>query len=99
VVAIDKGPYYAEFFDVHEDATRDDVSQHFAGREQAHPDLQLVLLLDRIGRLGPDPRGVAVWSLPNYGAISQIATELDGVKSPLSLVTAGTYDDVGSEIF
>jgi hypothetical protein len=52
----------------------------------------------RIGKLGPDPGGLAVWTLPSYSALGEIARELDGVNEPVRLATAGVYNDVGKEI-
>jgi hypothetical protein len=51
----------------------------------------------RIGQLGPDPRGLAVWGLPSWGACDVVARELDGVSSPVRLLTASFYADWGQE--
>jgi hypothetical protein len=93
-----RGRYYAEFFDFVPEATHDDVRAFFADRCRRHPDLELTLLLDRIGKLGPDPRALAFWSLPAYGALDAIARELDGVDWPVRLVTAGLYATFGEEV-
>jgi hypothetical protein len=92
------GPYYAEFFEREADSTREAVASFFAERRAGHPDLELNLLVERIGRLGPDPRGLAVWSLPSYGALDGIARELDGRNGPVRLVNAALYADLGNEI-
>jgi hypothetical protein len=52
----------------------------------------------RIGKLAPDPGGLAVWTLPSYGALASIARELAAPGGPARLVTAGVYNDVGKEI-
>src|SRR5262249_7179631 len=94
-----EGPlYYGEFFDVAETASRSDVASFFAERAHRHRHRVLNLVVDRIGKLGPDPRGVAVWQLPSYDDLEQAATELDGVAGPVSLVRAGLYADIGREI-
>lgn len=88
--------YYAELFRA---AGRlDAVAAHFEARVARHPRLTLVLLVHRIGRLAPDPGGLAVWALPDFAALAEIATDLDGVEAPLALVAAGTYAEVGEEI-
>ena len=53
--------------------------------------------IDRVGHLGPDPRGLAFWGAPSYGALDAIARELDGVESPIRLVDAALYNDFGAE--
>ena len=66
-------------------------------RAARHPELELNLLCDRIGHLGPDPRGLAFWGAPSYAALDGIARELDGVEHPIRLVTAALYNDFGAE--
>jgi hypothetical protein len=91
------GPYYAEYFDVAADADRDDVVALYRERNERHADLQLRLLVDRIGALGPDPRGLAVWQAPSFGALEEISRELDGAERPVRLVAAGLYETLGQE--
>ena len=54
-------------------------------------------VVDRIGKLGPDPRGLAVWGVPSWGAVTEIARDLDGAEEPIRLVTASFYADFGQE--
>jgi hypothetical protein len=90
------GIYYAEFF---EPVGSDDVIRELYGkRAAAHPDLTLALCAVRIGKLAPDPGGLAVWTLPSYGALASIARDLDDTNDPVRLETAGVYNDVGREI-
>jgi hypothetical protein len=90
------GSYYAEFFKA--TATWAAVRESYQERARQHPRLTLNLLVHRIGRLGPDPGGLAVWTLPSFAALGEIARELDGVDEPIQLKAAGTYADVGNEI-
>ena len=92
------GPYYAEYFDVAAGASRDDVRAFFDQRRGRHQEFELNLLVDRIGRLGPEPRGLAIWSVPSYGALEGIARDLDVTIEPIRLVTTGLYADFGREI-
>ena len=64
----------------------------------SHPNLTLALCIVRIGKLAPDPGGLAVWTLPSYGALAAIARDLDDISKPVRLATAGVYNDVGREI-
>jgi hypothetical protein len=91
------GRYYAEFFDVAAGATRDDVRALYEERAKRHSELELNLLIDRVGALGPDPRGLAFWGAPSYAALDAIARELDGADHPIRLVTAALYNDFGAE--
>jgi hypothetical protein len=89
--------YYLEYFDFADGATRDDVKAAYEERRGTHGDLELNLLCDRIGKLGPDPRGLAVWGLPKWAALDGIAEELDEGDGPVRLVDAGLFSWVGKE--
>ena len=91
------GPYYAECFDFAPGASREEVRSFFTDRAAGHTNLTLILLLDRIGKLGPDPRGLAFWELPRFGALEAVARELDAVDGPVRLLRCGVYADFGRE--
>jgi hypothetical protein len=88
--------YYVEYFRPGSDP--DQTAQFFDERVRSHAGFTLNLLIERIGRLAPDPGGLAVWSIPNFAALRSIVAELDGVREPIEPVAAGTYADVGREI-
>jgi hypothetical protein len=88
--------YYAEFFEP--TGERDEIRELYAKRAASHSDLTLALCALRIGKLAPEPGGLAVWTLPSYGALTAIARDLDGLLEPVRLETAGVYNDVGREI-
>jgi hypothetical protein len=92
-----RGPYYGEFFDVAEGASREDVRDFFVDRRSNHPALELDLLVDRIGKLGPEPRGLAIWRAPSFGDLEAIVRELDRTVSPISLVRGAFYENLGDE--
>jgi hypothetical protein len=92
-----KGRYYAEWIDFSPAATRHDVSDYYEQRRAAHPELELNLLCDRIGKLGPEPRALAVWGLPSWAAADTICRELDAGDGPVRLVAASFYADWGEE--
>jgi hypothetical protein len=91
------GPYYAEFFEPAARASGDAVRSFFDERRR-RSGLELNLLVQRIGRLGPDPAGLAVWTLPSYSTLTAVARELDGVAEPVRLASAALYADLGKEI-
>jgi hypothetical protein len=90
------GIYYAEFFEPV--APRAKIREFYVNRAAAHPSLTLALCTVRIGKLAPDPGGLAVWTVPSYAALAGIARELDDMAEPVRLETAGVYNDVGREI-
>ena len=65
--------------------------------EDRHDGLTLNLLCDRIGALGPDPRCLAVWTVPGWDALDEVVRELDGVDGPVRLVHGALYRDLGAE--
>lgn len=96
-VPVDTERCYLEFFDFADGAGRDEVRASYEERAGTHHDLKLNVLLDRIGRLGPNPRGIAVWGLPSWAALEGIARDLDGGDGPVRLVDAGMYSEFGKE--
>jgi hypothetical protein len=88
--------YYAELFEP--TGSNDEIRALYARRAASHPTLTLALCIVRIGKLAPDPGGLAVWTLPSYGALAAVARDLDDMGEPLRLATAGVYNDVGREI-
>ena len=90
------GIYYAEFFEPR--GSRDEIRELYVKRAASHSSLTLALCVDRIGKLAPDPGGLAIWGLPSYAALREIACDLDGMVGPVHLATAGVYNDVGKEI-
>jgi hypothetical protein len=90
------GIYYAEFFRARGD--RAAITDLYAARAGRHPHVTLNLLAHRIGRLAPEPGGLALWTVPTFGTLDEIARALDDPTHALELVAAGTYADVGQEI-
>ncbi len=90
------GLYYAELFEPV--GSHDEIRELYVKRAASHANLTLALCVVRIGKLAPDPGGLAVWTLPSYGALAAIACDLDGMSEPVRLTTAGVYNDVGKEI-
>ena len=88
--------FYAEFFDWAPGADRDAVVEHLTERTGRHDDAELCLLVDRIGQLAPDPRGLAIWSVPAWSALEGIARDA-APDGPVRVVTAGLYSVLGKE--
>jgi hypothetical protein len=92
------GPYYAEYFEPAPGASPQDVRAFFEERRARHTALTLHLLVGRIGQLGPPPRGLAIWSLPSFAALADVARDLDGINTPVQAVSGAVYADFGKEI-
>ena len=90
--------YYAESFDWGPDANPAAVAGFFTERRERHADLVPNMAADRFGMLGPDPRGIAVWQSPSYATLEGIVRELDQASSPISLIRAGLYAEIGTEV-
>jgi hypothetical protein len=88
--------YYAEFFEPV--GSLDQIRSLYAERAMFHTELALVLCCVRIGKLAPDPGGLSIWTLPSYAELAKIARELDGMREPVRLVSAGVYNEIGKEI-
>jgi hypothetical protein len=91
------GRYYAEHLDLAAGASPSDVRELYEARRARHGELELNLLIDRIGKLGPDPRAMAVWGLPTWGHLEGVARDLDADDGPVRLVTSSLYADLGHE--
>lgn len=90
------GIYYAELFEPV--GSNNVIRALYVKRAASHPNLTLALCAVRIGKLAPEPGGLAIWTLPSYAALAAIARDLDGTSEPVRLATAGVYNDVGREI-
>jgi hypothetical protein len=88
--------YYAELFEPA--GSHDEIRTLYAERATLRSSFTLALCAVSIGKLAPHPGGLAIWALPSYAALGEIARDLDEVRNPVRLVTAGVYNDVGMEI-
>jgi hypothetical protein len=91
------GPYYAELFELADGATADDAADYLRARGERHSSLTLPLACLRMGRLGPDPAGLAVWRGASYASFAEIAEDLPGADAPLVVRDAAFYHDFGRE--
>ena len=92
------GLYYAEYLDPVAGASRDDVAAFFGERLERHPGVVLNLLCDRLGTLGPEPRALAIWTVPGWEALDPVVRDFDsGADAPVRLVEGGLYRDLGAE--
>ena len=86
-----------EYFGAPAAMADDRIVAHFRAREGVGPGARLNFLLRRIGRLGPDPGCLAVWSFDDYVALEAFQrVELEG--DPLGPVETGVYRWFGRDI-
>ncbi len=91
-----EGLHLVEFFRPDETVPDEEIRRHFAERGKAHSAGRPSALLRRVGLLGPDPGGVAIWTFPNYAQMEKMARDAHG-ESPLKPTAAGLYRNVGQE--
>jgi hypothetical protein len=82
--------YYVENFVPSEN--EDDILAAYEERARRNDGVQLHLLAVRIGRLAPDPGGIAVWGLPDFASLGGVAADCDNA------ISAGVYADIGEEV-
>ena len=90
------GIYYAEMFRPVKPGS--EIRRLFEERAMTHKGFMLNILLRRLGRLAPEPGGLAIWTLPNFASLGEIVQDLEGMNEPVELVRAGVYVDVGKEV-
>jgi hypothetical protein len=91
------GLYYVERYAPVSGAERDAVRASFEDRRDRHGGAELTLLCERIGYLGPDPAGLAVWNVTSWDRLDPIVRDLGSSSTVVELVDAGLYRDLGQE--
>lgn len=87
--------YFVEYFAP--TGTDSEIKALYQERAARHAGHDLLVLATRIGKLAPDPGGIAVWSMDNFAEMGNLAQDLDGTETPVQLATVGVYADVGEE--
>lgn len=89
--------YFAEYFDRSPDTTTEEVTEHFVRRAAAYPQLQLHLVAERIGMLGPGSPVLAIWSADTWGDLEMIARDVTASADPVRLTDVAFYSSFGYE--
>ena len=92
---IGEGLHYIEYFNT--DSPPESLHDEFSNRAAQFEDGSLNLLLRRIGVLGPDPGGMAIWTFPDYQSLEKIARDEEG-QQEFGITDAGVYRNWGEEI-
>ncbi len=88
--SLDKGLHYVEFFAGGEEHGDEQIRDNFANRARRYSEGKLDYVLRRVGLLGPDPGGLAIWTFAGYAAAEPIVRERHG-SNPLRPLQAGLY--------
>lgn len=92
----EEGLHYVEVFAAGANVANEEMQQHFRARSRKHSAGQLNALLHRVGLLGPEPGGIAVWTFSNYVEMESIARESHD-DTLLRPVAVGLYRNTGQE--
>jgi hypothetical protein len=96
--AVDRNKLFCvEYFPAPSQTTNDGILMRYKGRAATQSNAVLNFLLRRIGRLGPGPGGLAVWSFADYEALEPFERARDD-DDPLRPTDVGIYRWFGSEI-
>jgi hypothetical protein len=91
------GLYVLEFFSADDAVSNSDIANDFTRRGETQTEARLVMLLRRIGLLGPNPGGIAGWRLDGARDLETF------VRAPARMENArrreaGLYRKFGTEI-
>ena len=92
---LDAPLYLIEYVDP-QDAGDDSLRGVVADRARRHSRIRPILLLRRLGRAGPEPAALSIWSAPNYASLEPILRD-EGMEG-MRLVDVGTYRPFGEEV-
>jgi len=96
--AVDRAKLFCiEYFPAHSATPPAEVLRRHKARAETETEATLNFVLRRIGRLGPDPGGLAVWSFADYAALEGFERRRDD-DDPLRPTSVGIYRWFGKEI-
>ena len=91
------GLHYIEYFAAGGDDKPDIVAAPFIERSKQTPGATLNFVLRRIGLLGPNPGGIAIWTVPDYVALERFV-RVTPSGDRFRPTEAGVYRWFGEEI-
>ena len=95
---VDRGALFCiEYFPALGRMSNDEILRRHEARARQHPKAKLDFVMRRIGRLGPGPGGLAVWSFADYVALEPFERARDD-DDPLRPPEVGVYRWFGREI-
>lgn len=91
---MEEGIQYIEYFSFPMGSETSAVEEVFRKRAELYQHGRLNLVLCRMGPLGPEPGGLAVWTFPSHGHIEEIVMD-DRWQKEASIVRSGIYRKLG----
>jgi hypothetical protein len=96
--AVDRKQLFCiEYFPTHSRNSNAEITAAYQARARRLPKAALSFLMRRIGRLGPGPGGIAVWSLADYVALEPFERARDD-DDALRPTEVGIYRWFGKEV-
>lgn len=89
--------HYMEQFDAGQEATDEDVADHFRDRARRTRGATLAILMRRIGLLGPEGSDLAIWTTADFASSAALVRGRQPA-GPFRPLTAGLYRNVGHEL-
>jgi hypothetical protein len=93
---VPSGLHLVEFFAA-DDIEADQLRSHFSRRAQDIRDGGLTYVINRLGRLAPDPGGMALWTFRSYVEAEPFLRRRHD-HGPVRMVAAGLYRNFGDDI-
>ena len=93
---VPSGLHLVEFFAA-DDIEADQLRSHFSRRAQGIPSGRLTYVINRLGRLAPDPGGMALWTFGSYVEAEPFLRRRHD-HGPVRMVAAGLYRNFGDDI-
>jgi hypothetical protein len=93
---MEDGLQYIEYFTFPMGSEKAPVVEIFQQRSRIYAHGTLNFVLCRMGPLGPEPGGLAIWTFPSHAHIEEIIVD-DRWRSEAGIVRAGVYRKMGEE--
>lgn len=93
--AIRDGLQLVEYFKAAKGLPHDVMKMAYRERAGKHPEGTLNLLIHRIGLMGPEPGGMAIWTFPDYASIDGILRDL-ATDPEIAFRNVGVYSTWGA---
>ncbi|HNY66277.1 MAG TPA: hypothetical protein PKM41_12650 [Deltaproteobacteria bacterium] len=93
---IGEGIQYIEYFNFTMGREKASIAELYSKRAELYRHGTLNLVLCRMGPLGPDPGGLAIWTFPGHGDMEEIIVD-DRWQKEVDIVRAGIYRKLGEE--
>jgi hypothetical protein len=94
--SLGQGIQYIEFFTHGPSQLHGTVARHYSRRAGQYPEGVLNAVLCRMGPLGPDPGGLAIWTFPGHAQVERIVFDRHW-QQVIGIVRSGLYRKLGGK--